>query len=356
VYDSTIMIAVGDGETRRQSMHQWKASNLNQVYLDIYNTICQEGTVVSPKGKATKELHPAVIQITNPRQRYCSSRAGFNLPFSCAEVLWILAGRGDAEMICHYLPRFDEFRDKPWKQFHAPYGTRLRNYGYDERDEYHHPPPVDQLEQAYRKLKADPDTRQAVMVLWDVWRDNLQVSVDYPCNNWSHLMIRNGKLDWTQVVRSNDAILGMPQNIFQFTHLQEVMAGWLGVDVGTYTHFADSLHLYTDSFYSLDKMKPTKYDIYEEYYDEWDARMKKPDFDELLVQMSDAEECWRNGELGKQFHCSNQYWTSFMSVIRAYNLSKLGRHLEAYDEVVEHVSNEYFSPMLKYLEKKIEVV
>jgi thymidylate synthase len=45
-------------------------------------------------------------------------------------------------------------------------------------------------------------------------------------------------------MRSNDLILGLPHNIIQFSSLQEVLAGWLGVEVGSYNHFADSLHLY----------------------------------------------------------------------------------------------------------------
>jgi thymidylate synthase len=49
-------------------------------------------------------------------------------------------------------------------------------------------------------------------------------------------------------MRSNDFHRGLPYNIIQFTTLQEVMAGWLGLKVGGYHHFSDSLHIYaTDS-------------------------------------------------------------------------------------------------------------
>jgi thymidylate synthase len=45
-------------------------------------------------------------------------------------------------------------------------------------------------------------------------------------------------------MRSNDLQRGLPYNFVQFTCLQEVMAGWLGVEVGTYSHISDSLHIY----------------------------------------------------------------------------------------------------------------
>jgi thymidylate synthase len=45
-------------------------------------------------------------------------------------------------------------------------------------------------------------------------------------------------------MRSNDIWLGVPYDYFVFTSLQTKMAMELGVDVGEYTHFAGSLHLY----------------------------------------------------------------------------------------------------------------
>ena len=38
--------------------------------------------------------------------------------------------------------------------------------------------------------------------------------------------------------------LGVPHNVAQFTFVQEVLAGWLGVECGSYTQFSDSLHVY----------------------------------------------------------------------------------------------------------------
>jgi thymidylate synthase len=47
-------------------------------------------------------------------------------------------------------------------------------------------------------------------------------------------------------MRSNDAWLGLPHDIFCFTMIQELVARSLGFELGDYKHFAGSLHLYAD--------------------------------------------------------------------------------------------------------------
>jgi thymidylate synthase len=47
-------------------------------------------------------------------------------------------------------------------------------------------------------------------------------------------------------MRSNDAYIGLPHDIFCFTMLQEVLARTLGIVLGPYTHFVGSLHLYDE--------------------------------------------------------------------------------------------------------------
>jgi thymidylate synthase len=107
----------------------------------------------------------------------------------------------------------------------------------------------DQLERACNALRANADGRQIVLQIWDARvdfpsEDGAPVADDIPCNICSMLKVRNGRLEWSQIMRSNDIFLGLPYNFVQFMILQEVLAGWIGVEPGTYTHFADSLHLY----------------------------------------------------------------------------------------------------------------
>lgn len=45
-------------------------------------------------------------------------------------------------------------------------------------------------------------------------------------------------------MRSNDAYLGLPHDVFCFTMLQEIVARSLSHEIGTYRHFVGSMHLY----------------------------------------------------------------------------------------------------------------
>ena len=57
-------------------------------------------------------------------------------------------------------------------------------------------------------------------------------------------------------MRSNDLFLGTPHNFVQFTSLQEIMAGWLEVEVGSFVLMTDSLHLYSEYIEKLAVVEP----------------------------------------------------------------------------------------------------
>ena len=112
---------------------------------------------------------------------------------------------------------------------------------------------VDQLERAYRALDGDPDTRQVVIQIWDSPNDlpasdGTPADRDIPCNVVAMPKLRDGKLEWLQVIRSNDMMLGVPYNFVQFTSMQEILAGWLGVECGSYNQISDSLHVYDSAW------------------------------------------------------------------------------------------------------------
>jgi thymidylate synthase len=60
------------------------------------------------------------------------------------------------------------------------------------------------------------------------------------------------------IMRSNDIFRGLPYNFVQFTTMQEIMAGWLSLKVGSYNHFSDSLHVYESDFGRLEAVQTVK--------------------------------------------------------------------------------------------------
>jgi thymidylate synthase len=66
------------------------------------------------------------------------------------------------------------------------------------------------------------------------------------------------------VMRSNDAYLGLPYDMFQFTQLQLSLARALSVDAGWYRHTALSLHIYVDDIEAAEKIEaPTDTDDFQ---------------------------------------------------------------------------------------------
>jgi len=157
--------------------------------------------------------------------------------FAIVEMLWILNGRKDSAFINPWNPIYQKFAGKG-DEYHGAYGFRLRHHFG-----------IDQIERAYEVLLNNPEGRQVVLQIWDPNADlpaisGNPVAEDIPCNICSLVKVRNNKLEWFQVLRSNDLFRGMPYNFIQFTFLQEILAGWLGVEPGSYHHLSDSLHVY----------------------------------------------------------------------------------------------------------------
>lgn len=184
------------------------------------------------------ELLHAVFTIDNPRQRWIPFRnPPISISFALAEVIWILNGSNNADIINFWNPALKQFAGNS-NHYHGAYGYRIRKrYG------------IDQLERAYNALRSNPENRQTVMLIWNPEDDLPDISgkpadADIPCNICSLLKVRNSKLEWMQIVRSNDIFLGVPYNFIQFTTLQEILAGWLGLELGSYSQLSDSLHLY----------------------------------------------------------------------------------------------------------------
>jgi len=81
-------------------------------------------------------------------------------------------------------------------------------------------------------------------MIYDPDRDFVE-SLDVPCNDALHFLIRDNKLHLLVFTRSNDIMWGWSGiNSFEWSVLQRVMASILGVDVGQLTFTIGSLHLY----------------------------------------------------------------------------------------------------------------
>lgn len=332
-------------------MHIIKGKDFTEVFKKSIMQIMAHGEVVSPRGTKTYELAPATLVIEDARKFLTMPRLRKgNHTFQLAEALWMLRGSNDLEQIAHYnrVWRYFEDSDNPGI-LNGAYGERLRNWNGN----------VDQFMEVYLKLKKDPYSRQATMVIFDPERDNDlhedgNYSKDIPCTNYFNFQIRNGKLNMYTVMRSNDLHKGTIYDIPNFIIFQHVLAGWLGVEVGKYTHSAASFHIYESDVENFIDIYNDKKDIqvYKDGADYGDPRLPLSEFNLTMSTIAMLETVTReySQELEKfpvenisdvLETIDNTWWKSVAAQIVMYNYRKLGATKEQFQVFLPYITNEY---------------
>lgn len=219
-----------------------------ELYLPWLQTLIDYGDDVEVKGRPTKEILNAVSVVTAPWHHCILLPSRRWNPFlALSEALWILAGRNDVAALAPYNSHITDYSDDG-NTLYGAYGARI----------YH------QIDPLIERLHKDPNDRRAVLQIWDnsgwsdwsdgpnapykICKEDLETeSKDPPCNNMVYFKLRDNKLHMTVINRSNDIHYGLfAVNLPTFGILQSYIAARLGVDMGTQTHFSNSLHVYTD--------------------------------------------------------------------------------------------------------------
>lgn len=311
----------------------------NDVWKKAANMLLvQEATLSGRTGDVFELLH-VFVSVENPRQKWVYNRIPpISIGFALAELVWIMSGEERSEVINYWNPCLPKFAGNG-DVYHGAYGKRIRSYfGFD------------QLEKAYYALQSIPESRQVVIQIYDVERDfpidnGKPRNKDIPCNICSLLKVRDGKLEWSQIMRSNDILLGMPYNFVQFTSLQEILAGWIGLEMGSYIHYSDSLHLYcrdinkigidqekeienTDSL-SLERDESER--VFKEIYDRMTA---------LIDKNISEKEIFSLAQLKSKYTA----YDNIMLIIAAYVAKKFQNH-DLVDELIRKCDNNVYTAM-----------
>jgi thymidylate synthase len=207
------------------------APTLDDLLRRVLRKLLASTNYVTPTKGATTELTCVLLQITDPRARLSRTEVRGTL-FSClGECLWYLARANNLKFIGYYLKNYKKYSDDG-VTLHGAYGPRLFNMR-------HH----DQVSNVIALLKKKPASRQAVIQLFDA-KDIAKKHKDVPCTCTLQFMVRGGRLLMFTNMRSNDAFIGLPHDVFAFTMLQEIVARALKLEPGPYSHAVGSLHLY----------------------------------------------------------------------------------------------------------------
>jgi hypothetical protein len=213
------------------------ARNVNEAYTIGLNALDAVGNIEDSRVGRVKVFPTPVSTIyERPCERVLfNKKRDANPFFHLMESLWMLAGRNDVDWIQNYNSKFGQFSDD---------GTTFNAaYGYRWRKQFNR----DQLVELVQMLKRDPNTRRAVVSMWDPYADFNAEGKDFPCNLNIAFRIRNGKLTMTVFNRSNDIIWGAyGANAVHMSILQEFIASALELPVGEYTQVSNDYHAYTN--------------------------------------------------------------------------------------------------------------
>jgi thymidylate synthase len=259
--------------------------NTTQAFKELLSRIGTDGANITVRSQPTLELRSELIEITNPIERcIVIPGRGNNIFATIAETMWVLCGRNDIAFLEGYLRRAADFSDDgtTWR---AGYGPRLRRWNG-----------TDQLAAVKRMLTDDPNSRRAVISLYDPDSDFID-SKDIPCNNWLHFLGREGRLHLNVVARSTDLVWGFSAiNAFEWSVLQEMMAYWLGLEVGEFRFFASSLHIYERHYKLLENIDTAAPGtVYDQSPQQAHFATEWTEFDATLEAWMNAESAIRQG-------------------------------------------------------------
>ena len=148
---------------------------------------------------------------------------------------------------------------------------------------------VDQLPWLIDELKRNPESRRAVI---DVRRIEDMSSDSPACLNHLQFFIRDKALHLKILIRSNDAAKAAYMNAFAFIMLQKQIADELDIPVGTYTHRANSFHVYErdyemfDGYYNRITSELIR-DLTFDYVGDWDEQMidARPEIAKMVEEL-----------------------------------------------------------------------
>jgi len=213
------------------------------IYTDILRELkdTPEFTPVT-RGIGCREITNLSIELTDPRNRFVWNKArDVNYEFAMKFFLWMLNGDTDFSYVAGSNANAQNFADKKDDKampanFSTAYGPRIQK----------------QLPYILEELKRDKESRRAVIhILNEGDLDMLGTNTkeEYPCTDSLTFMIRDNKLHMYTHMRSNNMVLTICYDMFNFTMFHEYVLRALQVaypdlELGTYYHNIVSAHYF----------------------------------------------------------------------------------------------------------------
>ena len=225
------------------SVTVFQGKTVNDVWVEGFEALrtqAKEGyTADSRDGSVVGEILDAVFCVEDPTRNIVTSPIRkMPMRYALGELAWYLSGSNRVKDISQYAKKWEEISDDG-ETNNSAYGARI--YWLLGFDQWAH---VKQM------LIEHPDTRQAIIHIKDA---SDKPTKDVPCTVYLQFLLRNSKLNLSVHMRSNDIWMGVPYDMFSFCFLQVKMAREIGAEVGSYNHYAGSLHMYARDYEAAQK-------------------------------------------------------------------------------------------------------
>lgn len=201
-------------------------NSLGELLISSIKEVLKNGILSSPRGIKTIEISPLTLILSNPRNRFIQLKT-INYPLIVIKQIYSLIGKVNMEA-------FDFYE----KSFNASKNSAAYLYSDLLHSNIHK-----QLLQSYNLLTKDPLSRQAVLKIGLSKKDE----VTNPITISIQFIYRASKLNMIAHLRSNELWKGLATDLHFIIFLQEVLAAWLKVEIGTYTHIIGSAHIYDEN-------------------------------------------------------------------------------------------------------------
>lgn len=188
-------------------------------YVEFVRYVLDNGHTVRPRGLQTLEVvgtefsFPANEMFSRPR---------FNQSLAWAELMMLVTGTYDPGVIKYAAPKADMSLYNPALM----YGPRVDG----------------QFPALFEKLRRDPDTREAILVIGNGSDGSTE---DQPCTTSIQFLRRFDVVSAVVNMRSQDLIRGLPYDAVMFGGLLQLVALELGCGIGKVLIRHGSAHIYT---------------------------------------------------------------------------------------------------------------
>ncbi len=209
------------------------ALNVAEAYSLTLDKLLHSGAPAGCQGQETREVLGAAIRVEDPRQCLITAKSRkFNYRYMALEAMWNLCDTRNLDPLRAVNSGITKYvQDQP------EHTRDTARWAYGPGIHYHIGPVI-------QLLKERPDSRRAILRPGRNESPAMRGEGTPPCLEFVQFLVRDSRVHCIVFMRSNDAFMGLPYDMFTYCLWQQAVARALGLEVGSYTHIAGSMHFY----------------------------------------------------------------------------------------------------------------